>query len=94
MKVKDVKELLNQFPDDMDFIITHDDGEEGDYCYEIEFTLTQESVNHCNYSTTSVNDIDYYSFEDDICLIKDMIEGKWEYIELPMNKKEVVVLEF
>lgn len=89
MKVKDVKELLNQFPDDMDFIIIHD----GD-CFETQFNICQESVNHCTYSTNWENNVERYSIREVIHSYTDYVNGKLVKVELPMNSKEVALLEF
>lgn len=87
MKIKDLKEKLNQFPDDMEVLI-------GDYdCYENEFNISKRELNHCNYTTKFQSEVDFYSFKEDTCKYKDEIDGKIVVVKIPMERKEFVILE-
>ena len=91
MNVKRLKELLNTFPDDMEVLIAYKDnyGE----CIEDYFAIYQSKVNHCTYTTKWQSNFDYYSFREETCEYRDEIDGKIVEVSVPMNKKDVVILE-
>ena len=87
MRIKELIEILKEFPEDMKVII-------GD-CewYENEFNVSKIELNHCNYTTKWTSNIDYFSQDEDTCVYKDEIDGKIVSIEIPMKRKEFVILE-
>lgn len=91
MNVKRLKELLNTFPDDSEVLIVFKD----DYgeCIEGDYTIYQSKVNHCTYTTRWQSNFDYYSFREETCEYRDEIDGKIVEVSVPMNKKDVVILE-
>ena len=87
MNVKRLKELLNTFPDDMEVLIAYGERIEDDY------DIYQSKVNHCTYTTKWQSNIDFYSFQEETCEYRDEIGGKIVEVSVPMNKKDVVILE-
>ena len=91
MKIKHLKELINKYPDDLEVVILYRDN----YSEHIEdeFSIFKSSVNHCTYTTKWQSCIDYYSFTEEICECMDEVEGKIEEIQIPMTKKDVLIIE-
>lgn len=86
MRIKDLIEKLNQFPEDLEVIIGDCDW------YENEFNVSKIELNHCNYTTKWESNIDYLSQDEDTCVYKDEIDGKIVSVEIPMERKEFVIL--
>ena len=91
MKIKHLKELINKYPDDLEVVILYKDN----YLEHIEdeFSIFKSSVNHCNYTTKFQSNIDYYSFTEETFVYADQIDGKMRDVQIPMQKKEVLILE-
>ncbi len=91
MKIKHLKEALSQYPDDMEVLIIYKDnyGEN----IEDEFAIFQSSINYCNYTTKWQSNIDYYSFTEEICDYCDEFDGKKQDVQIPMTKKDVLIIE-
>jgi hypothetical protein len=87
MKIKNLIEKLNQFPEDLEVIIG-----DGDW-YEKEFDVSKIELNHCNYTTKWQSNIDYLSSDYVNCVYKDEIDGKIVVVKIPMERKEFVILE-
>jgi hypothetical protein len=86
MKLKHLKALLENYPDDMEVIIGDCDW------YEKEFNISKIELNHCNYTNKWSSNVDYLSQDEDTCEYKDEIDGKIVSIEIPMERKEFVIL--
>jgi hypothetical protein len=93
MNVKELKEKLNEFPDDMEVLITYRDPVYNHLRIEDYCNVTKSSVHHGNYTTKWQSNIDYYSFEDDVCIYRDEIGGKLVAMKVSTEKKEFVILE-
>lgn len=91
MKVKQLKELLDNYPEEMELLIIYRDNY-GENIVD-DFSIYNASINHCNFTTKFQSNIDYYSSKEDVCVYKDQINGMIQNVELPMEKKEVVILE-
>lgn len=88
MKLKDLKEKLSKYPDDMEVIVSHLDGIEG------EFAIFSSSIYHCNYTTKWQSEIDYYSLNEETWhYYCDEFEGKKQDVQIPMTKKDVLIIE-
>ena len=96
MTVKDLKEQLNQFPDDMEVFIKYYndyDGEEDSLARVLQ--VYNSIVNHCTYIDWRSNNVEYISLKNDTCVYRDMNRlGNFIDVKLPTNKKEVVILDF
>jgi hypothetical protein len=91
MKNSHLQEILKTFPDDMEILIVYKDnyGER----VEDEYAIFKTSINHCNYTTKWQSNIDYYSFDENVCEYVDECDGKKVEGTIEMQKKEVVVME-
>lgn len=88
MKVKELKEKLNEFPDDMGVLIYY-----GEQTYDGNIILKKKDLYHCNYTTKWQSNIDSYSEYDEPCVYKDDVNGKIVAMKIPMEKKEFIVFE-
>jgi hypothetical protein len=86
MKLKDLKEKLAQYPDDLEVLIYGDNIED-------DFAIFKTSINHCTYTTKWQSEIDYYSFTEEICEYRDEVKGKITEGQIPMTKKDVLIIE-
>jgi hypothetical protein len=93
MNVKELKEKLNEFPDDMEVLITYRDPVYNDLRIEDYCNVTKSSVHHGNYTTKWQSNIDYYSFEDGGCVYIAGIGGALVAMKVSTEKKEFVILE-
>lgn len=89
MNIKQLKEKLNQFPDDMEVLIGNFDWFE----FENEFNVSKIELNHCNYTNKWSSNVDYYSKDEEYCGYRDVIDGKILDVKIPMERKEFVILE-
>lgn len=92
MKVKVLKGVLDKYPDDMEVVISYQ-GYEDRFSVEGEFAVLRAEINHCTYTTKWESNVDYYSFVEETCVYADQINGKKVDVQIPMQKKEVLVLE-
>lgn len=93
MNVKELREKLNQFPDDMEVLITYRDPVYWELQIEYEYKLIKSLVKHCTYTTKWQSNIDYYSFEDDTYTYRDEVDGKLVDMKVHTEQKEFVILE-
>ena len=91
MKVKELIEKLQEFPRDMEVLITYKDNY--GRVIEDDFEIVKFSINHCNYATKWQSCIDYYSFTEETCEYRDEVKGKIVERKIPMTKKDVVIIE-
>jgi hypothetical protein len=88
MKIKDLIEKLNQFPEDMELLVNFDS-----FFYMNNFNLYKDEISYCEYSTHwNSNAIDYAHKTVDTLKYQDYIDGKTVSIEIPMERKEFVIL--
>jgi len=88
MKIKDLKEKLNEYPDDMELLVN------GEYFYSENLNFYKDEISYCEYSTHWNSNARNYSHKTaDTHKYQDFIDGKTVSIEIPMEKKEVVILE-
>ena len=87
MRIKELIEKLNQFPEDLEVIIGDCDW------YENEFNISKIELNHCNYTNKWSSNVDYFSKNEDTCIYRDEIDGKIVVVKNPMERKEFVILE-
>jgi hypothetical protein len=87
MKIKDLIEKLKEFPEELEVIIGGCDW------YENEFNISKIELNHCNYTNKWSSNVDYFSQYDDTCVYSDVIDDKVVVVEIPMERKEFVILE-
>lgn len=76
----------------MEVVISYQ-GYEDKFFVEGEFSTLRTSINHCSYTTKWESNVDYYSFVEETCVYADQINGKKVDVQIPMQKKEVLVLE-
>lgn len=88
MKNKDLQELLQQYPDNIEVLIDY-----GNQIYDGELIVKKQNLYHCNYSTRWQNDIDSYSIYEESCVYKDEVDGKIVVMKVPMKKKEFIILD-
>jgi hypothetical protein len=87
MNIKQLKEKLNQFPEDLEGVLGDCDW------YENEFNISKIELNHCNYTNKWSSNVDYFSENEDTCVYRDEIDGKIVVVKIPMERKEFVILE-
>jgi hypothetical protein len=87
MKIKNLIEKLNQFPEELEVIIGDCDW------YENEFNISKIELNHCNYTNKWYSNVDYFSEDEDTCVYSDEIDCKIVVVKIPMERKEFVILE-
>ena len=88
MKIKDLKEKLNEYPDDMELLVN------GGYFYSENLNFYKVEISYCEYSTHWNSNARNYSHKTvDTHKYQDFIDGKTVSIEIPMEKKEFVILE-
>lgn len=88
MKIKDLKEKLNEYPDDMELLVN------GEYFYSENLNFYKDEISYCEYSTHWNSNARNYSHKTaDTHKYQDFIDGKTISIEIPVKKKEVVILE-
>jgi hypothetical protein len=89
MKIKDLIEKLNQFPEDMELLANVDC-----FFYIENFNLYKDEISYCEYSTHWNSDARHYTHKTvDTLKYQDYIDGKTVSIEIPMERKEFVILE-
>jgi len=86
MNIKQLKEKLNQFPEELEVIIGDCDW------YENEFNISKIELNHCNYTNKWSSNVDYFSQNEDSYVYSDEIDGKIVVVKIPMERKEFVIL--
>jgi hypothetical protein len=92
MTVKELKELLDKYPENVEVLLSsYGEYQPFDY-FESEFSLQKIELHHCNYTTKWQSNIDSYSLVVDICEYKDEIDGKIVLVKVPMERKEFVIL--
>jgi hypothetical protein len=88
MKIKNLIEKLNQFPEDMELLANVDC-----FFYIENFNLYKDEMSYCEYSTHwNSNARDYAHKTVDTLKYQDYIDGKTVSIEIPMERKEFVIL--
>lgn len=88
MKVKNLIEKLQKFPDDMEVLISY-----GDQFYEGEIIVNRKGLYHCNSTSKWQSNFDFYSEHDEPCVYKDEVDGKIVVMKVPTEKKEFIVLD-
>jgi hypothetical protein len=91
MKLKYLKALLENYPEDMEVLIVYKDNYREHI--EDEFAIRQYPMNYCVYTTKWESNIEYYSFTENTCEYRDEIDGRLVDGEIVMERKEVVILE-
>ena len=88
MKIKELIEKLKEFPEDMELLVNVDC-----FCYSENFNLYKEKMSYCEFSTYWNSNARNYSHKTaDTHKYRDFIDGKTVSIEIPMERKEVVIL--
>ena len=87
MKVKELIEKLQQYPEDMEVLI------DWDPIYDGEIIVTKKDLYHCNCTSKFQSNFDFYSEYDEPCVYKDEVGGKIVEIKVPTEKKEFVILD-
>jgi hypothetical protein len=89
MNVKELKEKLNEFPDDMEVI-----GLTGDAGFFIsDVGIYKEDVYYAKYSTFWNRNAEHYSLHDGKSYYCDFIDGETVKLEIPKKKKEFLILQ-
>ena len=89
MKIKDLIKKLKEFPEDMELLVEYDT-----YFNIDNFNIYKEERSYCKYSTHWNSNAIYYGYKDaDNFKYLDFIDGKNVSIEIPTERKEVVILE-
>ena len=87
MKIKELIEKLKEFPEDMELLV------EGEHFYSENLNVYKDEISYCEFSTHWNSNARNYSHETvDTHKYQDFIDGKTVSIEIPMEKKEVVML--
>lgn len=89
MNIKELKEKLNEFPDDMEVLIDY-----GNEIYDGEFIIIRKDLYHCNYTTKWQSNIDFYSIYDEPAVYKDDVDGKIVEMKVPTEKKEFIIFDY
>jgi hypothetical protein len=88
MKIKDPIEKLKEFPEDMELLVDVE-------CYsDIEnFNIYKDERSYCKYSTYWNNNASNYAHKTvGTHKYQDFIDGETVSIEIPMERKEFVIL--
>ena len=91
MKNKDLQELLQKYPDDMDVVISHFDGYER--CYTWDMGFLKGTLDCATYTSKFQSNMEEYDLNKDFIEFVDEIEGEKSLVRVPTFKKEVVILE-
>jgi hypothetical protein len=87
MKIKDLVEKLKEFPEDMELLVN------GEHFYAENLIFYKDEISYCEYSTHwNSNALNYSHKTVDTLKYQDFVDGKTVSIEIPMKKKEVVML--
>jgi len=87
MKIKELIEKLKEFPEDMELLINEE------HFYAENLILYKDEISYCEYSTHwNSNALNYSHKTVETLKYQDFIDGKTVSIEVPMEKKEVVML--
>ena len=93
MKNKDLKEMLNMFPDDMEVIFHY----HSDMCitYDNDFVVDNRELNYCSFKTAWNSKQEVYGDRmwDPYSAFVDYQLGKSIFEKIPLTKKDVIVLE-
>jgi hypothetical protein len=89
MKIKDLIKKLKEFPEDMELLVNVET------YFDIDnFNIYKDERSYCKYSTHWNSNAIYYGYKDvDNFRYLDFIDGKNVSIEIPTERKEVVILE-
>lgn len=87
MKVKELIEKLQKYPEDMEVLINWDS------IYDGEIIVTRKDLYHCNCTSKWQSNFDFYSEYDEPCVYKDEVDGKIVAMKVPTERKEFVVLD-
>jgi hypothetical protein len=87
MKIKELIEKLKEFPEDMELLVN------GEHFYSENLIFYKDEISYCKYSTHWNSNAIHYGYKDaDNYKYQDFVDGKTVSIEIPMKKKEVVML--
>lgn len=87
MKVKELIEKLQKYPEDMEVLINWDS------IYDGEIIVTRKDLYHCNCTSKWQSNFDFYSEYNEPCVYKDEVDGKIVAMKVPTERKEFVVLD-
>ena len=88
MKVKELIEKLQEYPEDMEVLIDY-----GSQNYDGEIIVKRKDLYHCNCTSKWQSNFDFYSEYDEPCVYKDEVDGKIIVMKVPTEKKEFIVLD-
>ena len=88
MKIKDLIEKLQEYPDDMEVLINY-----GDQVYDGEIIVNRKDLYHCNSTSKWQSNFDFYSEYDEPCVYKDEVDGKIVVMKVPTERKEFIILD-
>jgi hypothetical protein len=93
MKNKELKELLEMFPDDMEVVLHY--SSDLYIVYENDFVVDNRELGYCSFPTKwrPKNEIYCKSFTDTYRAATDYKDRQTVYEYIPLTKKEVLVLE-
>jgi hypothetical protein len=93
MKNKELKELLEMFPDDMEVVLHY--SSDLYIVYENDFVVDNRELGYCSFPTKwrPKNEIYCKSITDTYRAAMDYKDGKSIYEDIPLTKKDVLVLE-
>ena len=87
MKIKELIEKLKEFPEDMELLV------ELEHFYSENLNVYKDEISYCEFSTHWNSNARNYAYKTvDTLKYQDFIDGKTVSIEIPMEKKEVVML--
>lgn len=91
MKNKDLQEFLKQHPDDMEVVITHHDGYER--CYTWDIGCRKASLDYATYTSKYESNMEEYDYDKTSIDFVDEVNGKKVIVPVPTTKKDVLILD-
>ena len=94
MKIKELKEKLNNYPDDMEVVFHY----KSDLCvvYDNDFDVYEKSLGYCSYKSNwkENNEVygNFYSSTYKADVGYDMDKGRPIYENIPLDERDVVVI--
>jgi hypothetical protein len=89
MKVKELIEELQKYPEDMEVTGNSTEG----YGPGLQISIYSEELNYCKYSTHFNSEAEGFSYKEGPFVFNDYVDGKRVIREMPTEKKTFVILE-